>query len=293
MVVRLVRHVDGAPADGARGGVERAGPAASRVVVRVEHVPVRDDDLAHEDAVIRHVGDVHRVRRVIERVEIVRDPREVAALEVEDVLRAVAHAVDERVASGEVLPHARLERAVQFPRERGPAAVPLPEPADDRLPVDLHAVHASRREVGVELSVERLQILWARRADAADGDRVPRLRRLHGHHPGRVPRVSHLRIESRRPGFVRVQSAPVPEERVPAVHVLDAEPSNALDDSSETVAALAFFPRRPVRHALAQTDRPAVELELDVRLRVVPYKAMSGWSSKASEAELKGNAGGD
>jgi hypothetical protein len=28
-------------------------------------------------------------------------------------------------------------------------------------------------------------------------------------------------------------------------------------------------------------------------LRVVPYEAMSGWSSKASEAEFKGNAGGD
>jgi hypothetical protein len=29
------------------------------------------------------------------------------------------------------------------------------------------------------------------------------------------------------------------------------------------------------------------------RLRVVPYERVSGWSSKASEAELKGVEGGD
>jgi hypothetical protein len=51
--------------------------------------------------------------------------------------------------------------------------------------------------------------------------------------------------------------------------------------------------RREVRELHEVLERAARQRADALRLRVVPYERMSGWSSKASEAELKGAEGGD
>ena len=170
MAAGRVGNVDGAAADGARGGVERAD-----FVERVEHVPVREADLADEDRVVRDVDQMGGVRLGARRVEVVGGARHRRALVRVQVLGRVAHAVD-AVVGGEFLLHRRLHCARVPPHQRdAAAAAAAADAADRRLHVDLDAVDARRRQRAVQPAVELVErrAVVGDDAGAEEGHRVP------------------------------------------------------------------------------------------------------------------------
>ncbi|BAS96395.1 Os06g0172901, partial [Oryza sativa Japonica Group] len=210
--------IDRAAADRPRRSVVVAGR-----MKRVEHVPIREHELAEEYAVVRHRGNVDRVRHRIPRVEIIRCSHHclnVNRVPVEGV-GVVAHAGDDAVLR-EVLGNGGVEGLVELAGERDAAAVAGAERLQDALHVDLDAVDAGGGEVGVELVVEAVHGARVHEPEPLGGEHV-------GLHAGLVLDDArrdvgelHVGVVPLHPRDAGADAAPVAGDGVPDVDVLEA-----------------------------------------------------------------------
>ena len=221
-------------------------------MLTLKHVPIGQHNLAHEDGVVHHVGDVHRVARFVRRVKVVARSRQRARLEVINVLRGVTHTVDDAII-GEMRPHGLFQRRVHAPGKCGTAAVFVPQRADDGLRVHLDAINVRRGEIIVRDDVKVRQSIGTRHSDPAHGERIPRLGRFHGQHSRRMLGILHHRSVLRDVFLIRMNTTPIPEQRVPTVHVL--HPKLGLDLTnhfSEPIHGLGFGKKVQLRRSRAR-----------------------------------------
>mmetsp|Transcript_23350 Transcript_23350/g.78503 ORF Transcript_23350/g.78503 Transcript_23350/m.78503 type:complete len:479 (-) Transcript_23350:1420-2856(-) len=176
---RLVRHVHGAAAHGARGRVDLRAR-----VLGLEHVPVAGAELPEEEGVEGHVLQVRGVRGHVLWVKVVRRADHGGLRVGKEILRGVAHAVDAlhgALGAREVARGAALHGAYHLAHVgRRAHAVARAEGPEARLRVHLDAVHARALKESVEAVVEGVDGVQVEGPGAAEARGVPGDGRLYG-----------------------------------------------------------------------------------------------------------------
>mmetsp|Transcript_27847 Transcript_27847/g.68841 ORF Transcript_27847/g.68841 Transcript_27847/m.68841 type:complete len:398 (+) Transcript_27847:1267-2460(+) len=204
----VVADVDLTAAHGACHGVQPCGG-----VDALEHVPVGEGDLAHEEGVVDVGGHVHGVGWGIAGPEVVGGAGDAALFEGEEHVAWVAHAVDAVVLGSKVVKHRLLHRLHVRARGVGPAPQRVAHEGRHGLPIALNTVDACRSKVPMHPAVQPLGILRHRRV----GDR-----RTHTHVVQRPALPLQLRLDPQ-------QSVAEPREHAVALHarrtIADAPPT--------------------------------------------------------------------
>mmetsp|Transcript_16738 Transcript_16738/g.40057 ORF Transcript_16738/g.40057 Transcript_16738/m.40057 type:complete len:376 (+) Transcript_16738:609-1736(+) len=146
VVAGMVANVHSTASHRARRRVE-----GGDLVVALEHIPVRLHDLANEERVVGHVGDVRRVRPAVARVEVVGCARDSSVRVAVQAFGWMAHAVD--AVALEMLDHTLLHRLDELGRRLQTPSPLRTKHCRHRLRIHLHAIHSTRREVAVHAVV--------------------------------------------------------------------------------------------------------------------------------------------